>query len=251
MAKADEKTSVTADASEEGKGSKAVTIIIVLVIVIIWLAIFGVLIKLDVGGFGSGVMYPILKDVPVLSMVLPESKEAENNVKIYDDLDEANEKIKELEEKIAAKSSSDGKNTSEIDKLRAENARLKKYEADQAQFATRVYDFDKQVVFGDKAPDTVEYYNYYSELNKDKAEELTNKVAKKFNYSQKIKDQAETFTKMQPAQAAAALTEMSGDLTLVAKILDCMQASKAAVILDQIEPTVMAQIVTKMTNMKK
>ena len=251
MAKADEKTSVTADASEEGKGSKAVTIIIVLVIVIIWLAIFGVLIKLDVGGFGSGVMYPILKDVPVLSMVLPEPKEAENNVKIYDDLDEANEKIKELEEKIAAKSSSDGKNTSEIDKLRAENARLKKYEADQAQFATRVYDFDKQVVFGDKAPDTVEYYNYYSELNKDKAEELTNKVAKKFNYSQKIKDQAETFTKMQPAQAAAALTEMSGDLTLVAKILDCMQASKAAVILDQIEPTVMAQIVTKMTNMKK
>ena len=83
MAKADEKTSVTADASEEGKGSKAVTIIIVLVIVIIWLAIFGVLIKLDVGGFGSGVMYPILKDVPVLSMVLPEPKEAENNVKIY------------------------------------------------------------------------------------------------------------------------------------------------------------------------
>ncbi|MBQ6537494.1 MAG: hypothetical protein IJL75_01150, partial [Eubacterium sp.] len=172
-------------------------------------------------------------------------------VKTYDDLDEANEKIKELEEKIAAKSTSDGKNTSEIDKLRAENARLKKYEADQAQFATRVYDFDKQVVFGDKAPDTVEYYNYYSELNKDKAEKLTNKVAKKFNYSQKIKDQAETFTKMQPAQAAAALTEMSGDLTLVAKILDCMQASKAAVILDQIEPTVMAQIVTKMTNMKK
>ncbi len=251
MAKADEKTSVTADASEEGKGSKAVTIIIVLVIVIIWLAIFGVLIKLDVGGFGSGVMYPILKDIPVLSMVLPESKESENTVKTYDNLDEANEKIKELEEKIAAKSTSDGKNTSEIDKLRAENARLKKYEADQAQFATRVYDFDKQVVFGDKAPDTVEYYNYYSELNKDKAEKLTNKVAKKFNYSQKIKDQAETFTKMQPAQAAAALTEMSGDLTLVAKILDCMQASKAAVILDQIEPTVMAQIVTKMTNMKK
>ena len=251
MAKADEKTSVTADASEEGKGSKAVTIIIVLVIVIIWLAIFGVLIKLDVGGFGSGVMYPILKDIPVLSMVLPEPKEAENTVKTYDDLDEANEKIKELEEKIAAKSTSDGKNTSEIDKLRAENARLKKYAADQAQFATRVYDFDKQVVFGDKAPDTVEYYNYYSELNKDKAEKLTNKVAKKFNYSQKIKDQAETFTKMQPAQAAAALTEMSGDLTLVAKILDCMQASKAAVILDQIEPTVMAQIVTKMTNMKK
>ncbi|MCR4604982.1 MAG: hypothetical protein K5639_03180 [Eubacterium sp.] len=250
MAKADKDNSVTEDAGKGG-GSKAVTIIIVLVIVLIWLAGFAVLIKLDVGGFGSGVMYPVLKDVPVLNKILPEPEEPETTSKYYDNLDEANAKIRELEEKIANKSKSNSGNTSEIDKLRAENARLKKYEADQAQFATRVYDFDSQVVFGDKAPDTEEYYNYYSELNKDRAEQLMKKVAKKFNYSQKIIDQADTFAKMQPAQAAAALTEMSGDLDLVAKILDSMQASKAALILDQIEPTVMAQIVTKMTNMKK
>ena len=37
--------------TDESTGSKIVTVLIVLVIVVIWLAIFGVLIKLDVGKF--------------------------------------------------------------------------------------------------------------------------------------------------------------------------------------------------------
>ena len=57
--------------TDESTGSKIVTVLIVLVIVVIWLAIFGVLIKLDVGNFGSEVLYPVLKDVPVVNMILP------------------------------------------------------------------------------------------------------------------------------------------------------------------------------------
>ena len=41
--------------TDESTGSKIVTVLIVLVIVVIWLAIFGVLIKLDVGNFGSAI----------------------------------------------------------------------------------------------------------------------------------------------------------------------------------------------------
>ena len=52
---------------EESTGSKLVTALIVIVIVAIWLLIFGVLIKLDVGNFGSSVLTPVLKDVPVLN----------------------------------------------------------------------------------------------------------------------------------------------------------------------------------------
>ena len=58
--------------TDESTGSKIVTVLIVLVIVVIWLAIFGVLIKLDVGNFGSEVLYPVLKDVPVVNMILPD-----------------------------------------------------------------------------------------------------------------------------------------------------------------------------------
>ena len=55
---------------DEKKGGKTTGIIAAL-IVLIWIVIFALLIKLDVGGFGSTVMYPVLKDVPLLNKILP------------------------------------------------------------------------------------------------------------------------------------------------------------------------------------
>ena len=58
--------------STEKESSKIMTVIIALLIAIIWFAIFGFLIKLDVGGFGSlGVLRPIIKDVPIINKILP------------------------------------------------------------------------------------------------------------------------------------------------------------------------------------
>ena len=124
--KKDEPLEATADAGDSS-GSKVVTLIIVLVIVAIWLAIFGLLVKLDVGGFGSGVLYPVLKDVPVLNKILPEPDQKETDSTYYDNLAEANARIKELEAQLASTTSSDTANSDEIDKLKKENARLKKF----------------------------------------------------------------------------------------------------------------------------
>ena len=59
-------------AQEESGGSKLLTILIVIAIVLIWLGIFGVLIKMDVGNFGSEVLAPVIKDVPVINRILPD-----------------------------------------------------------------------------------------------------------------------------------------------------------------------------------
>ena len=48
------------DGSESG-GSKLVTALIALVIILIWLAVFAFLIKLDIGGIGSNILYPVLR----------------------------------------------------------------------------------------------------------------------------------------------------------------------------------------------
>ena len=40
-------------------------------IVAVWVAILCVLVKLDVGGVGTNVLKPLLKDVPVLNKILP------------------------------------------------------------------------------------------------------------------------------------------------------------------------------------
>lgn len=251
MAKKERKDNVAETALEETAGSKIITFLIVLIIVIIWLAVFGVLIKLDVGNFGSEVMYPVLKDVPVVNWILPEPSSDETETKEYDNLTEANARIRELESQLAAKNNAESANGDELDDLQAEIKRLKKFEENQKLFAERVKEFDEEVVFNDKAPDTEEYKKYYEDIEPDNAEDIYREVCKKFEYTQEIRDQAETYSKMEPANAAAIIEEMSNDLTLVASILDCMQTSKSALIIENLKPTTAAQVTTKMTAMKK
>ncbi len=60
-----------ADLEDDEEGGGVSVFLVTLVIVVIWLAILALLIKLDVGGFGSGVLSPILKNVPVINKILP------------------------------------------------------------------------------------------------------------------------------------------------------------------------------------
>ena len=70
--KADKENKSDSDDEESG-GGKISTILLTLLIIIVWLAILCVLIKLDVGGFGSTILKPILKDVPYVNLILPET----------------------------------------------------------------------------------------------------------------------------------------------------------------------------------
>ena len=57
---------------KEGAVGGVMTTLFAFLIIFIWLAIFVLLIKFDVGGFGSSVLRPILRDVPIVNMILPE-----------------------------------------------------------------------------------------------------------------------------------------------------------------------------------
>lgn len=232
-------------AQEESAGSKLLTFLIVLIIVIIWLAIFGVLIKFDVGNFGSEVLYPVLKDVPVVNRILPETEDTKPEG--YTNIDEANARIQELEAELAGLKSTHSASTDEVKELKAEVERLKKFEEQQREFEQRVKDFDENVVYNDKAPDISEYQKYYEGIDPDNAAEIYKDVVKDLQYSAKITKQATTYSKMDPAKAAAALETMSGNLDLVAAILDSMTESKSAAILAEMQPETVAQITTKMT----
>ena len=60
---------------EETVVGKLLIVGVAIIIVAIWLLILGLLIKMDVGGFGSTVLYPVLKDVPVVNKILPSTQE--------------------------------------------------------------------------------------------------------------------------------------------------------------------------------
>ena len=84
--------------------SKIVMVLVTILIIAIWLGIFAVFVKADVGGFGSTVLAPALKDVPVLSKILPDSgnitASESTETAGYTNLDDAVSRIKELEKQL-------------------------------------------------------------------------------------------------------------------------------------------------------
>lgn len=62
-----------AELEEDDDGNQGSVFAVTFVIVLIWVAILCLIVKLDFGGFGSNVLTPVLKDVPVLNLILPKN----------------------------------------------------------------------------------------------------------------------------------------------------------------------------------
>lgn len=228
------------------KGSKFTSFLIALVIIAIWLVIFGLLIKMDVGGVGS-MLRPYLKNVPVISMILPEASDeeiAEENGYQFKNLSEAIDRIKELENELANYQNSGASSSQEVADLQAEIDRLKVFEDNQEYYEQLKDQFDREVVFTDNAPDISEYKKWYESIDADNAAELYKEVAEKLAISEEVKKWAETYTKMDPDKAAKILEEMTGDTNLVAKILMSMTSKQRGLIMQEMD-TVYAAKLTK------
>lgn len=241
-----------AGSNKEKDGNKVLTIIVAILIVIIWLAIFGFLIKIDVGGFGSGVLRPILKDVPIINLILPDIDDAqlaEENNYPYKSLDEAIDRIKELEVQLAQMEKDAEDNMSEDPDLQAEIERLKVFEENQKEFEERVLEFDKNVVFAEAAPDINEYKHYYEQINPANAEEIYRQVVEQLQYSDAILEKANIYKSMDPEAAARILEVMTADVESVAKILLSMRPKESAAILAEMDNVFAARITKKMLDM--
>ena len=140
LAKKEAKKNGTADEfEEESGGGKAAVVFVTLMIIVIWIAILAVLIHFDVGGFGSTVMQPILKDVPYVNKILPKTEEEETKTKEdskypYKTVDEAVAYIKELEKELADAKESNSENDAYVADLEAQAAQWKEYKDNEQKF---------------------------------------------------------------------------------------------------------------------
>ena len=218
---------------EEKKGNKFGTFIIATLIIVLWLGMFALCIKLDVGGFGSSVMYPIFKNVPVINKILPDKAVEDGKDEYpYKSLAEAINYIKELEKEIK-KLKDEGKADQEkIADLQAEIQRLKAFEESQLLFEKQKEEYYSEVVFGDNAIDYENYKKYYEQINPEYAEVLYKQVLEKYLYDERYKDLADAYATMKPKKAAAALYEMTGNLEVVVTILQNMEVEQRAKVLD-------------------
>lgn len=230
----------------EGEESNGLfTFIATVAIIAVWLGIVGIIIKLDVGGFGSNVLTPLLKDVPVVNKILPSKKDVvveEEDYGGYKSLAEAVAKIKQLELELEqAQGGSLGKDE-EVTKLKAEVARLQEFEQKQVEFQRIKTEFYEEVVYAEKGPGAEAYREYYESMDPTTAEYLYKQVVKQLEESQEIKDYAAAYSQMKPKQAAAIFESMSDNLKLVARILNVMSAEERGGILGAMDPKVAAKI---------
>ena len=208
-------------------------------------------VKADVGGFGSTVLAPALKDVPVLSKILPdsgnitasESKETAG----YTNLDDAVSRIKELEKQLDDANSKNQADAQTINDLNAQIQDLSTYKEDQAAFEEEKEKYYEEVVFSDKAPDIKEYKKFYEQVDPANAEILYKQVCEQLEQDDEIKDYAQTYSKMKPKEAAAIFDSMTDNLSLVAKILNAMDAQSRGNILGKMDSATAAKV-TKIMN---
>lgn len=229
---------------EEGGGFSV--FIVTAVIIIIWLGILALLIKLDVGGFGSNVLAPIISDVPVLNKILPQSTETEvidgESYDGYTNLKDAVEQIEKLELQLEQAQSNLNSDSEEISQLKAEVERLSTFEANQIEFQRIKNEFYQEVVYAEKGPGAEEYARYYETMDPETAQSLYKEVIAKEEESQEIKDYAQAYSEMKPKEAAAIFEEMTGNLDLAARILGVMEPDDRGAILGAMDPEVAAKI---------
>jgi flagellar motility protein MotE (MotC chaperone) len=234
------------EASDDDEGGGIIIALVAILILAVWLAIFALLIKMDVGGFGSTILYPVLKDVPVLNQILPETendiKRKKDDAYNYASVSDAVDKIKELETQLkkANKKASDAE--AKISDLSQQAAELQTYKEKEAQYEALKKKFDKEVVFSDKAPDIKEYKEYYESISPENAQAIYKEVLEQQQTSEEIKKYVAAYSAMKPAQAAGIFEKMTNNLSLVAKILKAMDSEARGKILGAMNAEVAAQV---------
>lgn len=241
---ADEEARITED-----DGSNIPVIITTLIIVLVWLGIIAALIKLDVGGFGSGVLTPVLKDIPVINKILPDStisgdiSDGEDvDVTGYSSLKEAVREIKALQAQLAETQAASAAKDEQISLLSEEVARLQTFEDKQVEFERIKNEFYNEVVYAENGPGADNYVKYYQSMDPVTAESLYKQVIIEENVSQEIKSYAQAYSEMKPAQAAAIFESMTDNLELAAKILWQMEAGDRGKILGAMNSDVAAKL---------
>ena len=230
---------------EQIDGSSLPVVLVTLFIIVIWLGILILLIKMDVGGFGSNVLTPIFKDVPVIQKILPTDSTTESDSQTYggySSLKEAVDQITKLELQLEQLQNANATYAEQIETLKAEVERLKTFEDNQVAFQKIKEQFYEEVVYAENGPGAEEYKKYYEEMDPATAEALYKQVIQTVAANQQLSEYAKTFSNMDAGDAADILEAMTDNLDLAAEILQTLDVASRGEILGEMDPSIAARI---------
>ncbi len=231
---------------EQIDGTNASVVVVTLFIIVIWLGILCLLVKMDVGGFGSNVLTPMLKDIPVINKILPTENGLESPKEKayggYNSIKDAVDYASEREKKLEQAQSTHTAYSAQIEVLKAEVNRLQTFEDNQVNFQRIKEQFYEEVVYADNGPGAEEYRAYYEEMDPTTAEALYKQVIQEEAVNNKMKDYVATYSNMDAKKAAGILGAMTDNLDLAANILMNLPASTRGAIMGEMDAAVAARI---------
>ncbi len=238
------------DELDEGDAGGLSVAMVTIIIIVIWLAILALLIKLDVGGLGSTLMRPILKDIPVLNAILPAESSLGTNIQEegedpymgFTSLDEAVNYIRQLEREMAELKNNSGNDTARVEALEAEIERLQTFEKAQVEFQRIKDEFYNEVIYAENGPGIEAYQKYYESIDPEKAEQLYQQVIKQVEADREMEDYVAAYSAMKPKEAAQIFEAMTDNLALAARILENMDSDSRGKILGAMDKDVAAKI---------
>ena len=234
-----------AELSADDESGGFFTVIATIGIILVWVSILCVVIKLDVGGFGSKVLTPLLEDVPVVNLILPNSQNS-GNISTenggYTNLNDATEQIKNLELQLQQAQTDNLKLQEDVANLKAENARLQEFEDKQVEVQRIKNEFYEEVVYAENGPGAEAYQKYYESMDPTTAEYLYKQVIAQLQEDKSVQDYASAYSSMKPKKAAAIFEQMTDNLNLAARILKTMSAENRGDILAEMDPAIAAKL---------
>ncbi len=234
------------DKEKKEGGLKGTGILIIILMITTFLSVMALLIKCDVGGFGTSIR-PALKNIPVIKWILPAASDEEvaiENDYPYDTLEEALAQIAVLDAANASKDAEIVSLNDRVVELEAEVTRLSAYEAAQTEFEQEKNEFYDEIVYGESAPETDIYIEWYNSIDAEHAEEIYREIIEANQADAEIVELAEAYEAMEPSAAADILESMDDDLDTVALIMNNMSAEGRGKVLAAMEPD-FAALVTK------
>ncbi len=259
---ADEITRARQQKEKKGKphGVLHGILVVILSIIIVLLAFGGAfyyVLKNDINGLGER-FRPGLERVPILKLALPELPESEDpydpkrltqreiieyynqlrsiKAELTEQLESANKRIAELEneKKYWVKYKEDAE---EIHNKNKET--LEQIQEEIAQMEIDKKHLDTLIAMGD----TEGFSKYFEKVDGENAKELYSQILVKEVEKQNLKELAATYAEMEPANAAAILTEIGNtDKELVVDLIEAMKRDVKAEIIENMDPKFSAEI---------
>ena len=234
---------------EKKEGMKGLGLLIILLMITTFVSTMALLIKLDVGGFGSGVLRPVFKDVPVIKEILPppsDEEVAKESDYPYDTLEKAINEVDRLNAAIKSKDADITGLNDKIEELQKEVERLSKFEEEQTHFEEQKNKFYDEIVYGENAPDADTYIEWYNELDAEHAEKIYKDIIESQQADAKIVALAKSYEAMDAAAAAKVLEQMRNDMDTVALILKNMSSDAQGKVLAAMDPSFAASVTKKL-----